>query len=107
MEVARKLLIKRVVHVILLVSVLIATAIFFIKGEICMMIAGVGNIFFLLWLASADPLKTGIRIKTKTKNIEFLICALLIWVAAYLFMVKGLCEILAEILRAARTMIPI
>jgi hypothetical protein len=95
----KKQIIRKAIFVIILILVLVLTGKFLLNEKICIKIAGIGNIFLLLWLVSADPLQVRIRKKTNSKRFDFLICAVLIWAAAYIFEVNDLCDRLAEMIK--------
>jgi hypothetical protein len=91
-EVSKKQVVGKVLQIMMILSVLILAVLFLYSQKICIKVGGVGNIFFLLWIIFADPLKSGISFRSSDKSFsELLICAILIWVFAYMFNYYGLC----------------
>jgi hypothetical protein len=91
-EVSKKQIALKVLQIIIILAVLVFTVLLFYSQKICVQIAGIGNIFLFLWIIFADPLKSGISFRSGDKSFhELLLCAIMVWVFAYMFNYNGMC----------------
>ena len=90
---------RRVLDLLILISMVVWMVIFFSSENACIKTAGVGNLFFILWIIMGDPLNTKIRLGNRS-FIEFLLSAIAIWGFAFMFHASNMCSSLTEMLNA-------